>query len=108
MKYPLFCFIAAALAVPAARAQSQQLPILRSNLINSSDPVNGSALPSKGASDTPLPGTAAGLPDHAQSDEKKAKGPTEITSGEAAFDQKAHIAIFLINVVVKDPEFNVL
>lgn len=36
----------------------------------------------------------------------KPKGPTEITSLEATFDQKANIAVFVGDVVVKDPEFN--
>ena len=40
--------------------------------------------------------------------EKKTKGPTEITSAEATFDQKANIAVFVGSVVVKDPEFNVV
>ena len=97
MKQPLFVIIAAALAIPAALAQSQRLPVPRSDLFNTSDPLNGGTLPSKSASDTP-----------ADQAEKKEKGPTEITSGEATFDQKAHIAIFMIDVVVKDPEFNVV
>ncbi len=37
--------------------------------------------------------------------EKKAKGPTEIVALEATFDQKGHIAIFIGDVVVTDPEF---
>ena len=97
MKQPLFVIIAAALAIPAALAQSQRLPVPRSDLFNTSDPLNGGTLPSKSASDTP-----------ADQAEKKEKGPTEITSGEATFDQKAHSAIFMIDVVVKDPEFNVV
>lgn len=32
--------------------------------------------------------------------------PTEITAMEATFNQKANIAVFLINVFVKDPQFN--
>jgi len=39
--------------------------------------------------------------------EKKAKGPTEIVALEATFDQKAHLAIFIGEVVVTDPEFTV-
>ena len=39
--------------------------------------------------------------------EKKGKGPTEIVALEATFDQKAHIAVFIGQVVVTDPEFNV-
>ena len=38
---------------------------------------------------------------------KKEKGPTEITALEATFDQKNHQAVFIGEVVVKDPEFNV-
>jgi lipopolysaccharide export system protein LptA len=38
---------------------------------------------------------------------KKAKGQTEITALEATFDQKEHRAVFLQEVVVKDPEFTV-
>lgn len=38
---------------------------------------------------------------------RKAKGQTEITSKQATFDQKTRQAVFLGNVVVKDPEFNV-
>jgi len=108
MKQPLFCIIAAALAVPAAFAQSQRLPVSRPELFNPSDPLNGGALPSKDASGAPAPATAGALPNQTPSGEKKEKGPTEITSGEATFDQKAHLAIFMIDVVVKDPEFNVV
>lgn len=39
---------------------------------------------------------------------KKSKGPTEITALEATFDQKANLAVFIGEVVVKDPEFNVI
>jgi lipopolysaccharide export system protein LptA len=42
-----------------------------------------------------------------KSGEKKSKGPTEITALEATFDQKANLAVFIGDVVVKDPEFNV-
>ena len=38
---------------------------------------------------------------------KKEKGPTEIDALEATFDQKANEAVFIGEVVVKDPEFNV-
>jgi lipopolysaccharide export system protein LptA len=108
MKQHLSCILAAALFSPAAFAQSARLPVPRPDLFNPSDPLNGGVLPSKG--DTPAPETPGVLPGQtpAQTEEKKQKGPTEITSGEATFDQKAHIAIFTIDVVVKDPEFNVV
>ena len=38
---------------------------------------------------------------------KKEKGPTEIDALEATFDQKANEAVFIGEVVVTDPEFNV-
>lgn len=38
---------------------------------------------------------------------KKDKGPTEISALEATFDQKASQAVFIGEVEVKDPEFNV-
>jgi lipopolysaccharide export system protein LptA len=39
---------------------------------------------------------------------KKAKGQTEITALEATFDQKTREAVFIEEVIVKDPEFTVL
>lgn len=44
-------------------------------------------------------------PKKAPKEEPKPRGQTEITSLEATFDQKAHQAVFIGNVVVKDPEF---
>lgn len=38
---------------------------------------------------------------------KKTKGPTEISALEATFDQKTNQAVFIGEVEVKDPEFNV-
>jgi lipopolysaccharide export system protein LptA len=46
---------------------------------------------------------AAGVP--AAKDEKRAKGPTEITAHEAIFDNKEHQATFTNEVLVRDPEF---
>jgi lipopolysaccharide export system protein LptA len=40
-------------------------------------------------------------------EEKKPKGQTEITALEATFDQKTREAVFIGNVLVKDPEFTV-
>lgn len=53
-----------------------------------------------------IPG-APPRPDMAPKAEKKRKGPTEIVALEATFDQKAHVAVFIGQVVVTDPEFNV-
>jgi len=43
----------------------------------------------------------------AQPADPDAKPPTEITATEATFDQKGNVAVFLINVFVKDPQFTV-
>lgn len=40
-------------------------------------------------------------------EEKKPKGQTEITALEATFDQKTREAVFIGDVLVKDPEFTV-
>jgi lipopolysaccharide export system protein LptA len=40
-------------------------------------------------------------------EEKKPKGQTEITALEATFDQKSRQAVFIGDVLVKDPEFTV-
>ena len=57
------------------------------------------------------PGAASEAPAAAGTDVKpaikKEKGPTEIDSLDATFDQKANVAVFIGEVVVKDPEFNV-
>jgi len=53
------------------------------------------------------PGTIIGPGTAAPPGEKKAKGPTIIDALEATFDQRANVAVFVGDVVVKDPEFNV-
>ncbi len=40
--------------------------------------------------------------------EKRPKGPTEITSREAIFDNQNHLAIFTTEVQLQDPEFGLL
>ena len=37
--------------------------------------------------------------------EKRPKGPTEITAREATFDNRVHLATFITEVLVRDPEF---
>ncbi len=39
---------------------------------------------------------------------KRPKGPTEITSGEAVFDNQNHLATFTTDVQLQDPEFGLL
>ena len=76
-------------------------------------PVNGTnpAAPGSPGLASITPGTPGGTiigtgtaPD---SGEEKPKGPTIIDAQEATFDQRANIAVFVGQVVVKDPEFNV-
>lgn len=111
---------------PFVSAQSTAKPLTQEELLrqiesvapNASDPGRRTPalMPIPGAAarapkETPgptaaqlFPETTAPKPDKP---EKKAKGPTEIVALEASFDQKTHVAIFIGQVVVTDPEFNV-
>jgi len=51
--------------------------------------------------------TPLATPKKATPPPKKDKGQTEITALEATFDQKSRQAVFIGDVLVKDPEFNV-
>jgi lipopolysaccharide export system protein LptA len=77
-------------------------PLTEQQLLNNINKL-GAAPPKKplGLEGTPLEKKPAGKPP------RKAKGQTEITSKQATFDQKTRQAVFIGNVVVKDPEFNV-
>jgi lipopolysaccharide export system protein LptA len=88
---PLFLLAASAMVM----AQDQRLPRL-------------DVFGNKGGRKPPLgfEGTPAD-PKKAPKAEKKATGQTEITSLAATFDQRARQAVFIGNVVVSDPEFNV-
>ncbi len=55
-----------------------------------------------------LPGAGTPSPEgNKPVDPNAPKPPTEITALEATFDQRANIAVFIGNVFVKDPQFNV-
>src|SRR5687768_12159173 len=84
--------------------QTPETPVPRTEqeLLNSISKIG--AVPEKkplGLEGTPLEKKPGAKPP------RKAKGQTEITSKQATFDQKTRQAVFLGNVVVKDPEFNV-
>ncbi|HEX8313327.1 MAG TPA: LptA/OstA family protein [Chthoniobacteraceae bacterium] len=88
-------------AQPSALSEKELLNTL--DTLGAGDPLKKQPL-SIGVGDTKL-----GTP--TKRDEKplkKDKGPTEITALEATFDQKSSQAVFIGNVVVKDPEFNVV
>jgi lipopolysaccharide export system protein LptA len=122
IKKPLFFLLAAALVCPPLRAQKPgDRPLTENDLLKQIESLTPSGAkpdptpksdPNPGLkliSDTKAPAAEKkpGGEKKEKPDEKKAKGPTEITALEAVFDQKAHLAIFIGSVVVKDPEFNV-
>jgi lipopolysaccharide export system protein LptA len=120
--------LAAAIACSSAWAQSTgDKPLTEAELlkqIESLNPLKGAATPNPRATPAanslfnsqstgdiikpPTDRASATGENGGKPGEKKAKGPTEITSAEATFDQKANVAVFVGSVVVKDPEFNVV
>lgn len=114
--------LATALAsLGVAHAQTTPKPVTQDELLRQIESLNPPPPgPAKRTSELPEPARATGLPPPARpmfaekrdektasKPEKKAKGATEIVALEATFDQKAHIAVFIGQVVVTDPEFNV-
>lgn len=85
-----------------AQATTTPAPRTEQELLNNINKL-GAAPPRKplGLEGTPLEKKAGAKPP------RKAKGQTEITSWHATFDSKTRQAVFIKNVVVKDPEFNV-
>ena len=106
MKIPAL-FAAAALSFAPVFAQKPADPSPSEALLRQIDPVTGTPPGSKAL---PLPGAAS---DPRPAEElvakplKKEKGPTEIDALEATFNQKTNLAVFIGEVTVKDPEFNV-
>ena len=107
MKLPILFAVGALTCAPAF----SQRPAERSpsdDLLRQIEPVNGSTPAFKGQ---PLPGAAteARLTEDLAPKPviKKDKGPTEIDALEATFNQKTNEAVFIGDVIVKDPEFNV-
>jgi len=90
------------LAATVATSQTAP-PKSQDDLLKTIDTFSGSNRKPLGYEGTPLDPKKTG----AQAAAKKPKGQTEITAGEATFDQKTREAVFLINVLVKDPEFTV-
>ena len=108
-KTPLLLLLAAAVSAPPVFAQKPAAaPGPADELHRSIEAVSGRTPSFKGA---PLAVAVGGdKPAEEPSAKpalKKAQGPTEIDALEATFDQKANLAVFIGEVVVKDPEFNV-
>lgn len=105
MKKTLPLLLAAALCAAPAFAQK---PPEADDLHKQIEAVSGPTPAFKGL---PLRAVAVAVPPAeeapARPAAKKEKGPTEIDALEATFDQKANEAVFIGEVVVTDPEFNV-
>jgi hypothetical protein len=106
--------VAAAVVCPAGLVAQAPKPLSETDLLKQIEALTPGR-PAAAKNETPSgpvslfdPSPAdLGKPERKEkSTEKKAKGPTEITSSEAMFDNKANIAVFVGDVVVKDPEFN--
>ena len=102
---------AAAAAAPAFAQKPAETPRPEDDLHRQIEAVSGAAPAFKGLAPRTL-AVASPVPDETPaaptaSAGKKEKGPTEINALEATFDQKANEAVFIGNVVVTDPEFNV-
>ena len=109
MKKSLLLLLAAALcAVPAPAQKPAEAPRPEDELHRQIQAVSGptptfKALPLRAISADAPPAEEA----PAKPAIKKEKGPTQIEALEATFDQKANEAVFIGEVVVTDPEFNV-
>jgi lipopolysaccharide export system protein LptA len=109
MKIPLHHLLAAAVcAAPALAQKPAEAPRPEDELHRQIEAVSGATPTFKGL---PPRALAVAVPPAeeapAKPPVKKEKGPTEIDSLEATFDQKANEAVFIGDVVVTDPEFNV-
>lgn len=100
-------YILAAFFATETRAQDQRLSVPSSDLFPLSDPLNPqfpAANAPTGSSPSQEPGVLPAQP----SGTKIGNGRTEITADEATFEPETHMAIFRQNVVLKDPDFNVV
>ena len=78
-----------------ARSQAPK-PLTEGDLLKSIDQLNSEPPLPKPATETPAP------------KKDKTEGQTEITADGAEFSNKTHIAIFTGQVIVKNPDFNVI
>ena len=109
MKKPLLLLLSAAVcAAPAFAQKPAEAPRPEDELHRQIEAVSGATPIFKGL---PPRAVAVAVPPAEEAPAKpalkKEKGPTEIDALEATFDQKANEAVFIGDVVVTDPEFNV-
>jgi LptA/(LptD N-terminal domain) LPS transport protein len=97
----------AAFAATEAHAQEQRLSLPSSDLFPSSDPLNPQLPPANAPAATAPTQEPAAAPAQ-PAGTKIGNGRTEITADEATFEPETHVAIFRQNVVLKDPDFNVV
>ena len=99
---------AAAFAAPALAQKPAEAPRPEDELHRQIEAVSGATPAFKAL---PLRALAVSVPPAEEATAKpavkKEKGPTQIDALEATFDQKANEAVFIGDVVVTDPEFNV-
>ena len=109
MKKTLLLLLAAAIcAAPAFAQKPAEAPRPEDDLHRQIEAVSGAAPAFKGLAPRALAVASPVAEDpSAKPALKKEKGPTEIDALEATFDQKANEAVFIGDVVVTDPEFNV-
>ncbi|MCE9612352.1 MAG: hypothetical protein K8R23_19305 [Chthoniobacter sp.] len=101
------------LALSAASVHAQKPakpPLSQEELHRAVEAVSGRTPTFKGAPAAVTVGDGNAAPEApapAPAPLKKDKGPTEISALEATFDQRTSQAVFISEVEVKDPEFNV-
>jgi lipopolysaccharide export system protein LptA len=115
-------WLAAGLCVFQLEAQDPlSKPITEADLLRTLESVSPGGAPGKSTGPKPgtggdskpessparVPADSPGRPGVRDSDAKRQKGSTEITSEAVSFDNKEHLAVFKGKVVVNDPEFRV-
>jgi len=102
----VLCFLAA-FAAAEALAQDRPLPVPSFDLFPLDNPLNPKLPMARAPAGSPALQEPTVLP-AIPIPSKIGAGRTEITADEAAFDPDTHIATFRQNVVLKDPNFNVV
>lgn len=110
MNRPTILLLLALSAAPGHAQKPAKLPLSQDEVPREAAGVSGHAPAFKSAPVAVVLGEGKAAPDAAPpapAPLKKDKGPTEISALEATFDQRTSQAVFIGEVEVKDPEFNV-